>query len=734
MDDATLVSLNAKNGRILRSSGDVEPYVAQVANWADKNRDSFGFLPASTYAEAAARGRLWVAVNKDGSLMAYLFFGGRFPNISVTQLFVSVKARGLGVGYELIQELKKYAQLRVSQTISARVAADLEANLFWEKSDFLLVRQLKGGQAKNRIINVRVYEVPQSSLWSENGKAIVSDFNFLSARPPSLVPNYVLDLNVFFDVVKNRVEAESGLRLMSAAMANKVRLCVTSEFATELERNAYDIKNDPVLNLAKSLPTLPEVPLVVLSTLIPKLRPIVFPEIGRSSIRAANDNSDLIHLASCIHHRTSGFVTREKAILRAADFLEKKYQLEVVSPADILPNDDDRSLENFSLKALISGASLHLQKMSEDDRSQTEFFLQNSFGMTDHDMRQALDPGTNRFPKIRLIGKSNDDFMGFCSFNSNAINISEIAAFIVVDENNGLVQQFIDHVLQKLSAELPEKSPCFVSITTLQDQHSVVTTALSRAYVVVKSGDEDNTIKLNRLAFKGIITSTSWGEFKDSLAKKFDTYLPDKCPSFLEAKNTGIVSVSRGVIVSKPRRLMNFETFFCPLLLVLPDRPGTIVPIWDVYASELLNLPISQMSLLPSKEAPLRIERVYFGRPGFEKAFVKDGIVVFYISGNSGGRKQAVGLARITSTGRVGVAKAQREFSRHGVFEDEKFENAANKKAELGMITFDNFVLFPKPVSCKKLTEMKCIGGANLVTAQKLSYIQLMKIIEAGFK
>jgi len=80
------------------------------------------------------------------------------------------------------------------------------------------------------------------------------------------------------------------------------------------------------------------------------------------------------------------------------------------------------------------------------------------------------------------------------------------------------------------------------------------------------------------------------------------------------------------------------------------------------------------------------------------------------------------------------VAKAQREFSRHGVFEDEKFENAANKKAELGMITFDNFVLFPKPVSCKKLTEMKCIGRANLVTAQKLSYIQLMKIIEAGFK
>ncbi len=153
--------------RILTEYQDVEPYLDSVCNLADKNRDSLGFLPASAYRELAVRGRLWPVIDQNSAgPLGYLMFGGRYPHIRVFQLFVTEGARKHGVGKQLISTLKDTAGRWAVQTITARVAADLPANAFWERQGFRLIRQEKGGETTDRVINIRAFEVPYTSLWA----------------------------------------------------------------------------------------------------------------------------------------------------------------------------------------------------------------------------------------------------------------------------------------------------------------------------------------------------------------------------------------------------------------------------------------------------------------------------------------------------------------------------------------------------------------------------------------
>lgn len=144
------------NTIILKKPSQVMDYIASVQAFADANRKSFSFLPSTAYYEQASRGRLWVAVGENlKECMGYLFFGGRHLTLRVTQLFVAKPFRKYGIASQLLAELEAYAESNQILTITARVAADLRANNFWEKAGFKLFKQVKGGETTGRNINIR---------------------------------------------------------------------------------------------------------------------------------------------------------------------------------------------------------------------------------------------------------------------------------------------------------------------------------------------------------------------------------------------------------------------------------------------------------------------------------------------------------------------------------------------------------------------------------------------------
>lgn len=277
---------------IYDTPADARHFAEMCSDHADQNRDSLGFLPRTAYFEAAEKGNLMIAVAGDGPSEMYaghLLFGGRFPHLKVFQLYVDASFRGLGVATELLSRLIRYAERHCALSVSARVAADLPANAFWERKGFALLREEEGGASRGRRINIRVRDVDSPNLFGE-----LSDRHQPAVhRPSEPQPVYVIDVNVFLDVLKERNRAPSAKRLLQAAFAGVLQLFVTQEFVRELRRARATSEVDPVCALAETLPQFPDPPEETTAPLVEQLRLLIFPSRQRTVDLNPRELSDL---------------------------------------------------------------------------------------------------------------------------------------------------------------------------------------------------------------------------------------------------------------------------------------------------------------------------------------------------------------------------------------------------------------------------------------------------------
>jgi hypothetical protein len=204
-------------------------------------------------------------------------------------------------------------------------------------------------------------------------------------------------------------------------------------------------------------------------------------------------------------------------------------------------------------------------------------------------------------------------------------------------------------------------------------------------------------------------------------------------PFYSELLNTGLVLKARNDIFPLVASLCDFETLISPGFLLASGRQAVLVPIREAYARSLIGLHAPQLELLPSPEALLRLEKAYFLTPGRDHLFVRGTLIIFYVSGAGGGRKQAIGIARTTFSDTITVEQALLSLVRQGVLPETELRERAGVSGRLTAVTFDNFLAFPNPVSYSALKQLRCISGANLVTAEKLSFRQLEKILSRAF-
>ena len=708
----------------------VKGYVARVRELADENRDALGFLPTSAYEDLAARDKLWVAVDSESNeLLAYLLFGGRYPHLKIVQLYVSPRVRGSGIGSLMISALKAHAQRTGLQTISARVAADLKANEFWERCGLRLVRQVRGGATTGRFINIRLFDVPQTSLWESDSASAADTLTFFGRSPILESPNYVIDVNVFFDVIRNRPETETAKQLVSSALANVVKLSVTREFSIELRRHSYAPDADPVLKLADSLPCLPSPPDRELTSLVQQIRAVVVVGHPKSGARAVNESSDLIHLASCIYHRVGGFLTRDSQILKKATELRAQFGLNVLAPAELMADLHAGDVESDHLLAAVQGQEFSVERLSEDARPEAEAFLK-ALGTPADIAAIALSPGTTHRQRIRTALRNNGQLIGLVSYEKMGAH-KEVVGYFFLNEDHPLALRVVDHVLEALVGAVPIRELWIVKVTCPAYQERTRDTAVKRKYQVEESLSAPGYVQLTRLLYRGAISKEIWPYFIGQIEARTSVKIASRFPPYEELCNTGVICNVPG----KPLhavKLFDLETALAPLKILGDGRPGVLVPIRERYAIDLLTGARKQFSLLPTKESALYVERAYFMKAKLKKLFPVGALVVFYISGAGNGRKEAVGVARITFYDTLTVTQTLASLSRQGVLEEREVREAADERGKLNVFTFDSYIPFISSVSYDDLKSMDCVGKANLITAQALTMQQIEKIMRRG--
>jgi hypothetical protein len=234
------------------------------------------------------------------------------------------------------------------------------ANSFWTALKFEIVGTKSGGVARGRTINIRARQLNTPALFGYRERVTGIP---LTEPLSNLTAVFAIDLNIFFDVVKRRPRSEFGAVVMSAAFNNIVRLAVTEEFTKELKRSAPNAQ-DPILEFALQLPTLPAPVNGVSEKTINELAAIVFPERAAAGKLSPQDRSDLIHLAIAAHHKISGFVTAEDALVRASQTLETQFGVRIVHVRDLANTLKDASNSSSPLDIGFADRDLCLSEVS----------------------------------------------------------------------------------------------------------------------------------------------------------------------------------------------------------------------------------------------------------------------------------------------------------------------------------------------------------------------------------
>ena len=716
---------------ILKHASQVMPYADDVRRLADNHRNEFGFLPKNAYDDSATRNNLWVVVEENSRvLQGYLLIGGQHPHMKVFQICVHPDHQSSGIGRMFIRKLIRYSTVRGFLDITARVSSRLKvANEFWRHVGFYVIRE-EPGKAPETTIRIYSRHLDIPSLFGNDERTLPSvnraTIEIDPRRPMLHTPSYVIDLNVFFDAVRNRDSGQCS-QIIASSLRHEIRLFVTEEFVKELDRTSQDRKNDPILTFAKELPTLRQVEKDRLHTIVKDLRNHFSSTSSGQHQWTKNDVSDQTHLAVSIYHKAFGFITSDSAILQRSALLYRRFGLRVVSPTDFVDSfePDPSTITSVSIW---SEKAIQVSKINEQNRLSIDRFLQ------DHDTHQR-DTATwfgmmgagQALPGIVI--SSSDQVIGVGLWSGTRGSITDAVLFLFIDEDHPDSDSAIDHILS-VSANIRDIGRVWrFNLRIPRRQTRTIDTALKRGFHPQRIDSEDE-IEFTRVVIRGPVMSNYWPRVVKEFMDQVGLDISRSMPSYQDPDNSGIeISIDSGRRSWKMSSF-EFETFISPGLLITPRREAVIVPIQKRYADELLPEASNQRLLLSRHDAAFRIERAYYLSAGKHALLQRGRLVVFYVSR---GLSQAVALARVTYSETLTKTQAMLRLTRQGVLSEDEISHRANDRNEITVFTFDNLVRFPQSIDFNKLKEMECISGANLVTAEKISYVAVRRIVKEAF-
>jgi len=710
--------------RAERDPGTLLQRLPAIRALADGEKEALGFLPEAAYREAIEKRRLvamCTSASGNPEVVGFVLFSGVFPNARVQQIAVAREHRRARIASTLLNDFVSQLETQGYLTVTAAVASDLPvAQEFYEHNGFTVRLLQAGGQARNRTIILRARDLETESFFSvlepRASSQTAVDLG-LRQRSASQAPLYVIDLNVLFDVVRNKGRPRSAIaeRLIAAALAHQIRLTVAPEFVAELERETKGEALDPVLRLARQLPRLPSTDRMETERLTALVHNIVFVADNSPKAGTVQALSDARHLSQAALARSSGYVTSDGQMLAAREQLLQQIGIDVASLdefAALLPGEaspTDHSQLKGTDCAIKSVPVAVIRRYLEDQRVRAHLTAEFS--------QQPLTQ--NRWKGVAVSEAGDTVAIGVSITPSNIDAPARI--MIHVRQDHVECETFADHLLDSQCQEVCRSGPVTIELPRVPGQTAVRRAAVLRGFLPVPNADT-----LIKVALGRPVTAESWPSIARQTRRRTGLRLPEAPP------NTA--TVLSGIVVNGPDgkpvtvRLAALEDALGPTLLAWPGREAVVVPIARNYADELLGTG-DQFPLFGSPEAAFVARRTYFNSPRTAALMRPGKPILFYESQRSGGRGAIVASARIVDATVIGKQQVPDELMRRAVVEDLEPMSASS---EVLATSFDNLLRFPILVSYQSLRKLG-VADSNLQTATALSDAALSAILEMGW-
>lgn len=698
--------------------------VQEIRALADKEKEALGFLPEGAYPDAIENRRLvamLAQVDGHSEVAGFILFSGVFPNARIQQIVVAPNHRRARVASALINEVISQLEAQSYLTITAAVASDLRvAQAFYERNGFIARHSRRGGATRGRTIVLRARDLDTASFFSllepaSTAAASIIDLG-LRQRSASHAPLYVIDLNVLFDLVRDRTRSALANRLFGAALAHQIRLAVAPEFLVELERTTTGEDSDPILKLARQLPRLATGEPNETDRLAGIVHELIFSARGPTGAGNLQSQSDARHIAQAALARASGYVTSDGKLLAGREQLLRKVGIDVASLDEfvaLLPVE--ATMQNIPH---LKGANFEIKAVSRDvvrrylsDRGVPSAII-TEFASADAARGRTKARGIYEGSEVVAVG-----------VYVLPENIDAAARVMIhVRPDHVSCETYADHLIDVECREACERGPKTIELSNVPGQTAVRRAATLRGFLPVANGETRIKVALGRP-----VTSTNWTALARQTRRRTGLRLPEMPPDASAVKS--------GLTVQGPDgkqgtiRLTALEDALGPTILVWPGRDGVIIPIAKSYADDLLGTG-AQMPLFGSPEAAFVARRTYFNTPRAAALMRPGSPILFYESKRSGGQGAILAAARILDVTIVPKTQVSDELLRRAVVEDVE---PLSTSPDVLATTFDNVLRFPTPISFDKLRELGAVGPANLQTTTALQNANLSTILDLGW-
>ena len=705
--------------RIENAQQNVIAFVGDVQCAADGEKEALGFMPSVAYEEAARKGEITLVLQEapEGPRYAgHIWVSGTYPHARVVQLCVHREFRGNRLSSRLLRAAIQSAEDWGYLTIKANVADNLiAANRVYEHHGFEHAQTKAGGRTRGRKIHVRVRELSTPTLFTyrPTRSAVVSELGAL----PEDKPLYLLDLNVFFDATRKRRATDAAGKIVAAALNNGVRLAVTTEFIKELERTSVG-KNDPVLSFARLLPVVSGPMKQQIGALAIELAPVVFPDQTRDALLSEKDRADLRHLAEAILVGASGFVTGEKAIIRAQAALKGGFRLTVWST------------EEFAVLVSPAFEEGHATTHAEHDLSFAQERLSKeieAFLISQQVSAETISAFRRRDAADRVVdyvaAREAGALVTFAAYRCAVGPTDHSRLLVVANQGHPAVPTAVDYLIERATRMAAGGRPAKIELAEVPGQNAIRRVAVANGFLASPTGSGGSLIKV---CLGTVITPDNWTDLRRRIQSGTGLEVPQTPPSFAHDEQPLMVSVEGK---QDELALTDLEAMMSPGLFLLAGRPVAVVPIQRVWAEDLIGG--SQLSLLARPEAAFRSRRVYFASERNRQNLVRGRPIIVYESGKNGGRGAAIAVARVAKAEVLIKSEAPEELLRAAVVRGVQLEQLTKGETVLA-VWMDNIMRFETPVSYERMRSMGVDDKTNLVTSRIIAFDTAVKVIEAG--
>lgn len=693
------------------------PAILEISN---RERDALGFLPEGAYLDAIQQRRLHavVQVEAPNSVAGFILFGGVFPHARVQQIGVAPAFRRSGIGSTLmnclVSDLEKHGYL----TLKAAIAADLPVALeFYRKNGFEQALERPGGRSRERRILVHVRQLDTASLFSDaHADAVQSRPLTLNlTKPPSEAPFYTLDLNVLFDLTRDRGRSADARRLFGAALTHRIRVAVAPEFIAELERTTSNRHLDPILQMALQLPRLPPARPQDLEPIAKRVHQIVFSGFGLKNAESPQSWSDARHVAHAALSKASGYITADSALLSARRELLDEAGIDVATCEELMSLIP--RAEGLHFEPILSGEGFRCVHPASSDaidylRMHQVSFDENQFG-----------GGALHEKRLHWAIVRDDEMRAVASLRLGPDIQSPAQLLIHVAPDNLNAEVFADFLLDTAIRAACTDNPAVIELGPLSGQAVVKSAAAARGFMRGPHG------RLVKLAMGRPLTRHNWSAMMDRLRRRTGVRFPTQFPEGLAEDSSLVGSDPSGA--NFRLTLGSLEKLLDPTLVIWGGRGGVIVPIHREFADELLGTAAQMnLSLVESRQASFLSQRVYVNTPRASGKMLPGSPILFYESSPGRGRSAIVAAARIVDSLVTKKDEVPTDRARRIVTEDvEQF----SETTDVLITAFEGIMVFPRPYTFRMLWRLNAVGNQNLITATIVEEQKLSNILDEAW-